>query len=94
MERTGRFFCDQNYIGETARNAETRWNEYEDKNIKTVSAKHLQVNATYKLTWTFLSKALETFCKGGVFIKIIFPTLHEQLENKLLTLLTNSIAYM
>ena len=44
MERTGSFFCDQNYIGETARNAKTRWNEYEDKNIKSVSAKHLKVH--------------------------------------------------
>ena len=81
MGRTGRFFCDQNYIGETVRNAKTRWNEHKDKNIKSELAKYLKVNKTYKLTWTILSKALETFCKGRVlelyFIKIISPTLNE-----------------
>ena len=51
--------CNQNYIGETVRNAKIRWNEHEDKNSKSEPAKHLKENPTHKLTWTIISKAPE-----------------------------------
>ena len=34
--------CDQNYIGETVRNAKIRWNEHEYQNRKSEPAKHLK----------------------------------------------------
>ena len=36
----GDYSCDQNYIGETVRNAKIRWNEHGDKNSKSEPAKH------------------------------------------------------
>ena len=92
--------CDQNYIGETVRDAKIQWNEHQDKNSKSASAKHLKENSTHKLTWTIVSKPPENFCKHRVleayFIKTICPTLNEQLDNEqldndVLTLFTNGI---
>ena len=40
--------CDQNYIGETVRNAKIRWNEHEYQNSKSEPAKHLKENPTHK----------------------------------------------
>ena len=51
--------CDQNYIGETVRNAKIRWNEHEDKNSKSEPVKHLKENPTYKFTWNIISKVPE-----------------------------------
>ena len=42
--------CDQNYIGETVRNAKIRWNEHEYKSSKSEPAKHLKENPTHKFT--------------------------------------------
>ena len=87
--------CDQNYIGETVRKAEIRWNEHEDKNSKYEPAKHLKENSTLKFRWTIISKVPENFCKCRVlevyFIKTICPTLNEQLDNDILTLFRNDI---
>ena len=87
--------CDQNYIGETARNAKIQWNEHKDKNSKSEPAKHLKENPTHEFTWTIISKASENFRKHRVleacFIKTICPTLNEQLDNDILTLSRNSI---
>ena len=87
--------CDQNYIGETVRNAKIRWYEHEDKNNKSEPAKHLKENPTHKFSWTIISKAPENFRKCRVleayFIKTICPTLNEQLDNDILTLFINGI---
>ena len=87
--------CDQNYIGETVRNAKIRWNEHEYQNSKSEPAKHLKENPTHKFTWTAISKAPENFRKRRVleacFIKTICPTLNEQLDNHILTLFRNGI---
>ena len=72
--------CDQNYIGETDRNAKIRWNEHKYKSSKSEPAKHLKENLTHKFTWTIISKAPENFRKRRVleayFIKTICPTLN------------------
>ena len=87
--------CDQNYIGETVRNAKIRWTEHEYKKSQSEPAKHLKENPTYKFTWTIISKAPENFRKCRVleayFIKTICPTLNEQLDNDFLTLFRNGI---
>ena len=86
---------DQNYIGQTVRNAEIRWNEHEDKNRKSEAVKHLKENPTHKFRWTIISKASENFRKCRVleayFVKTICPTLSEHLDNDILTLFRNSI---
>ena len=87
--------CDQNYIRETVRNAEIRWNEHEDKNSKSERAKHLKENPTNRYRWTIISKAPENFCKCRVleayFIKTICPTVNEQLDNDILTLFREGV---
>ena len=89
--------CDQNYIGETVRNAKIRWNEHEYKNSKSEPAKPLKENPTHKFTWTIISKAPENVRKcrvlEGYFIKTICPTLNERLDNDILTVLRNSITW-
>ena len=89
--------CDQNYFGETVRNAKIRWNEHEYKNSKSEPAKPLKENPTHKFTWIIISKAPENFRKcrvlEGYFIKTICPTLNERLDNDILTLLRNSITW-
>ena len=40
---------DQNYTGETVRNAKIRWREHEDKN-ESEPAKHLKENPIHKFT--------------------------------------------
>ena len=42
--------CDQNYIGETVRNAKIPWNECEDKNSKSEPVMHLKENPAHKFT--------------------------------------------
>ena len=91
----GDFSCDQNYIGETVRNAEIQWNEHKDKNSKSEPAKHLKENPTHKFRWAIISKAPENFRKLRVlvacFIKTICSTLNEQLDNDILALFRNGI---
>ena len=53
--------CDQNYIGETVRNAEIRWNEHEDKNSKSEPVKQLKENPTHKFRRTIINRPLRTF---------------------------------
>ena len=81
---------DQNYNGETVRNAKIQWNEHEDKNSKSEPSKHLKENPTQRFTWNIISKAPEYFWKHRVlktyFVKTICPTFNEQLENGILTL--------
>ena len=88
-------YCDQNYIGETVRNAKMRWNEHKDKNSKSQPAKHLKENPTHIFTSTINTKAPENFRKRRVleayFIETICPTLNEQLDNDTLILSRNGI---
>ena len=58
--------CDQNYIGETVRNAKIQWNEHEDKNRKSEAAQHLKEDPTHRFTWTVISKVPENFRKRRV----------------------------
>ena len=87
--------CDENYIGETVRNAEIRWNEHEDKNCKSEPAKHLKENPTHRFRLNIISKAPENSRKCRVleayFIKTICPTLNEQLDNDILILFRDGI---
>ena len=46
--------CQESYIGETVRNVEIRWQEYEDKQKDSEPAKHLKNNPTHSFTWKVL----------------------------------------
>ena len=94
-DKANHYSCVINYIGETVRNAEIRWNEHEDKNCKSEPAKHLKENPTHRVRWNIISKAPENSRKCRVleayFIKTICLTLNEQLDNDILTLFRNGI---
>ena len=76
-------------------NANTRWNEHKNKNNKSESAKYLKENPALKFRWTIISKVPKNFHKHRVleahFIKIICPTLNEQLSNDSSTPFRNDI---
>ena len=43
-------YCQESYIGETVRNIEIRWQEYEDTQKDSEPAKHLKNNPTHSST--------------------------------------------
>ena len=49
--------CSANYIGETKRNVETRWNEHENPNKDSEPAKHLRKFPDHKFDWKILLTA-------------------------------------
>ena len=87
--------CNNNYIGETGRNAELRWQEHND--IKKVSepSKHLKDNPTHKFVWKILSHAPKEYKKRRIletyFIKIKQPSLNNQVQNYPLKLFHNGV---
>ena len=46
--------CKENYIGETKRNAETRWEEHSDTNKISEPSRHLKNNPAHAFTWKVL----------------------------------------
>ena len=43
--------CKENYIGETKRNIEIRWEEHSDGNKISEPSRHLKSNSTHAFTW-------------------------------------------
>ena len=46
--------CQESYIGETVRNVEIRWQEYEDTQKDSEPTKHLKNNPTHSFIWKVL----------------------------------------
>ena len=93
---TGICSCGADYIGETVRNAQLRWNEHEngtDKNSE--CAKHLNENDNHEFKWSILSLAPKMSFKRKIleayFIKTLNPILNNQLNSDILTLFRNGI---
>ena len=87
--------CSANYIGETKRNVETRWNEHENPNKDSEPAKHLRKFLDHKFDWKILltaptsaklRKILESL---GIALKQ--PSLNEQLDFDKLILFRNGV---
>ena len=88
--------CGADYIGETVRNAQLRWNEHEngtDKNSE--CAKHLNENDNHEFKWSILSLAPKMSFKRKIleayFIKTLNPILNNQLNSDILTLFRNGV---
>ena len=79
-----------NYMGETKRNVEIRWEEHSD--IKTISepSRHLKSNPTHAFTWKALITApINDRVKRNLeasFIALSRPSLNEQIDSKKLLL--------
>ena len=80
--------CNVNYIGETKRNVEIRWQEHNDIRRDSEPAKHLKENPDHVFKWNILMSApinlkirkiLESYT-----IKVKRPILNDQLENNLI----------
>ena len=87
--------CGQNYVGETIRNATTRWREHENPIKNTEPGKHLEKNPTHSFAWSVLSiaskhdktrKILEAF-----YISQKKPSLNNQLDTTQLSLFRNGV---
>ena len=86
--------CSANYIGETKRNVETRWNEHENPNKDSEPAKHLRkfpiLNSIGKYFSRHLQTKLRKILKSSM-IALKQPSLNEQLDFDQLISFRNSI---
>ena len=76
--------CSANYIGETKRNVETRWNEDKSPNKDSEPAKHLREFPDHKFDWKILLTAptnakLRKILESSM-IALKQPSLNEQLD--------------
>ena len=87
--------CGETYVAETIRNCKIRWNEHNDVNASSEHAKHLAKNIDHKFSWYILTSAPENTLKRRIleayFIKLIFPSLKEKLDNGMLMLFQNDV---
>ena len=87
--------CGLDYIGETKRNAKTRWLEHDKMEGKSEPSKHISVNDGHSFTWTILTKAPVNWRKRKIleayYIRKFKPPINDQLDIKSLTLFRNGI---
>ena len=85
------------YIVETTRNCKIRWDEHNDVNKNSELAMHLARNNEHEFSWYVLARAPENSLKRGIleaiFIKLILPSLNEQLANYVLMLFRNGVTW-
>ena len=87
--------CKENYIGETKRNVEIRWEEYSDINKISEPSRHLKSNPTHSFTWKiFMTARINDCVRKNVeasFIALGRPSLIEQIDVKKLLLFRNDV---
>ena len=49
--------CGESYVGETVRNAESRWKKHNDTKKESEPAKHLRDNPSHSFTWKLICTA-------------------------------------
>ena len=57
----GIFTCKENYIGETKRNVEIRWEESSDINKTSEPSRHLKSDPSHAFTWNVLMTAPKSY---------------------------------
>ena len=87
--------CKENYIGETNRNVEIRWEEHSDINKISEPSRHLKTNPTHAFTWKVLMTTLINDCVmknlEASFIGLSRLSLNEQIDAKKLLLFRNGV---
>ena len=87
--------CKENYIGETNRNVEIRWEEHSDINKISEPSRHLKSNPTHAFTWKVLTTApINDHAMKNLeasFIALSRPSLNEQIDAKKLLLFRNGV---
>ena len=86
----GQCTCGDLYIGETERNATTRWNEHNTPSDKSDPAKHLHDYPTHRFTWRIISSAPKLSIKRKILEHLYIakhkPAINEQINSDILTL--------
>ena len=89
--------CWETYVGGTIRNCKIRWDEHNDVNKISEPAKHLVRNIEHEFSWCVLRRTPENTLKRRIleayFIKLIAPSLNEQLDNDVLMIFRNGITW-
>ena len=87
--------CGETYVGETIKNCKIRCDEHNDINKNSEPAKHLARNIEHEFSWFILARAPVNTLKRRIleayFIKLIVPSLNEQLDNDVLMLFRNGV---
>ena len=77
--------CGESYIGETIRNVEVRWDEYNNPMKKSNPSKHINENLDHVFNWSVLANAPKNMFQlkflEPYYIVLEKPTLNEQLES-------------
>ena len=78
----GECSCKETYVGETKRNATTRWAEHKATNGTSEPAKHISRNTSHEFEWKVLSRAPDDWRKKRIleafFIKMLNPSTNDQ----------------
>ena len=87
--------CSANYIDETKRNVETRWNEHENPKKESEPAKHLRDFPDHEFDWKILLRAptnakLRKILESSMIV-LKQPSLNKQLDFNLLILFKNDV---
>ena len=80
--------CGETYVGETIRNCKIRCDEHNDVSKNSEPEKHLARNIEHEFSWYILARAPVNTIKRRIlevyFIKLIVPSLNDQLDNVLM----------
>ena len=87
--------CGEGYVGETKRNAETRWSEHNNPDKDSEPARHLRSNIDHVFEWKILMSAphntrLRKYIEAGI-IAMKRPPLNDQVKSKKLHLFRNGV---
>ena len=87
--------CNESYIGETVRNAETRWSEHGKPTNESEPSKHIKENIDHEFDWKIMMSAPKNTRKRKTLEAFIIalkgPSLNEQIDSKNLTLFRNGV---
>ena len=88
--------CKEDYIGESDRNAQIRWNEHNKPTHNSLPAKHLKDNPDHKFEWKVMRLAPKRKSKRKIlesfYISKFKPTINNQLDVRKLLLFKNGIS--
>ena len=91
----GNCSCNKNYIGETKRNVQTRWNEHDDPRNDSEPAKHLREFPDHHFQWKVIMNAPSNRQKRknleAALIALKRPSLNDQLDSNKLILFRNGV---
>ena len=89
--------CQELYIDEPVRNVKVRWQEHEDRQKASESAKHLKNNPTNLFSWKVLLLASLNTCirqnMEALIIALKRPSPNERVKSKKLSLFRNGATW-